>query len=821
MKQTKRIMSVVLCLVMLLAAVPVMQASAATTVQITYAGQVIDTFNGVSAIYRTGLNDNSDTTYSCAAFVKKYYNTVYHVDVWNLLTGKTPSAGSGSFSQTSSPEPGDIGYQTNSSGNGHWFIIKSVSGSTYIIIEQNWKWQSNGAYYCTKERQVTTSTSGFKAFRWSGKPSSNPNAPGIDYCYIDHTLTDKNSFRINCVVDPSAVAIDYVSLAVWSVGSQSDLRWYDTAQGGPHGTIYYCDVPFSNHDNGAKSFICDFYVYGTNGKSNTVRYCYDVDTVAPTVSNITFRHVSGGYTVSCNVSDNVGVSSVGFATWTPNNGQDDLLWQWVTPSGNTATCTIKASDHKNEDGLYITHVYAYDYMGNYSSKAAPDIYLGNYVLDVNGYLDGSNSSSLGNYGTFDIYFDGTQNRNDTNDYANLISCGTTFEIKDIKAKTGYTYNGVKSGVIKGTMNGPNTVVLNFTTNSSTLKIDPNGGTWSGSTSVQSFKQKYNTTKSIPVPTRSGYTFTGWTRSGTNGTLTSTTAAATYTYGATNNATDTITATWRCNHTSTKTVGVIEATCTAEGYTGDQVCVTCGQTISTGSTIGKKDHTLTTINQLDATCTAEGYTGDQYCTTCKQTVSTGTSIPINTSNHVNTTNVSATASTCTVKGFSAGVYCNDCKQYISGHQEQPLAAHTTELRNAREATCTAEGYTGDQYCTVCKQTISTGTAIGKKAHTLTTINQKAANCTEAGYTGDQYCTTCKQTISKGSATNALGHTAPDGNGNCTRCGAHIKDVTQPTQPTQPQPQPQPSGGCKYCGGTHTGPFGWLIQFFHNILAMFKR
>ena len=242
----------------------------------------------------------------------------------------------------------------------------------------------------------------------------------------------------------------------------------------------------------------------------------------------------------------------------------------------------------------------------------------------------------------------------------------------------------------------------------------------------------------------------------------------------------------------------------------------GIQLSTTITVVKVEHThsYTSTVTKAATCSTTGVKtftcscGDSYTET----------IPENTSNHVNTTNVSATASTCTVKGFSAGVYCNDCKQYISGHQEQPLAAHTTELRNAREATCTAEGYTGDQYCTTCKQTISTGTAIGKKAHTLTTINQKAANCTEAGYTGDQYCTTCKQTISKGSATNALGHANADGNGNCTRCGAHIKDVTQPTQP---QPQPQPSGGCKYCGGTHSGPFGWLIQFFHNILAIFKR
>ena len=43
-----------------------------------------------------------------------------------------------------------------------------------------------------------------------------------------------------------------------------------------------------------------------------------------------------------------------------------------------------------------------------------------------------------------------------------------------------------------------------------------------------------------------------------------------------------------------------------------------------------------------------------------------------------------------------------------------------------------------------------------------------------------------------------------------------DSTQPTQPTQPQ---QLSGGCAYCGGSHTGIFGWLIGLIHSILAMF--
>lgn len=91
----------------------------------------------------------------------------------------------------------------------------------------------------------------------------------------------------------------------------------------------------------------------------------------------------------------------------------------------------------------------------------------------------------------------------------------------------------------------------WTINKSTLTVNPNGGTWNGSTASQSFTQNYNTTLSIPNPSdRVGYTFNGWTKSSTftAGTLSGTT----FTFGATKNGTGTLTANWDI-HTSTITV----------------------------------------------------------------------------------------------------------------------------------------------------------------------------------------------------------------------------------------------------------------------------
>ena len=53
-----------------------------------------------------------------------------------------------------------------------------------------------------------------------------------------------------------------------------------------------------------------------------------------------------------------GVKGVSFPTWTENGGQDDLIWHEGTrlPNGDYFY-KVKASEHKNEQGKYISHCY--------------------------------------------------------------------------------------------------------------------------------------------------------------------------------------------------------------------------------------------------------------------------------------------------------------------------------------------------------------------------------------------------------------------------------------------------------------------------------
>ena len=114
------------------------------------------------------------------------------------------------------------------------------------------------------------------------------------------------------------------------------------------------------------------------------------DTQKPVISNVRVSNISSsGYTVTCNVSDNVAVKKVAFPTWTANGGQDDLAQYWWetklgTNNNGTFTFRVNTGEHNGEQNcMYLTHIYAYDYMGNESSisqENAPCLYL--YVCDV-------------------------------------------------------------------------------------------------------------------------------------------------------------------------------------------------------------------------------------------------------------------------------------------------------------------------------------------------------------------------------------------------------------------------------------------------------
>lgn len=121
---------------------------------------VSDSLNGVDTIYRTGTSsttDGTDPVYSCAAYIKKYYKTIYGLDVYNLNNGCVPQTYGDSFLRVSDPAVGDIVALTN-----HWAIVKDVaSDGTITLIEQNYKWSQGGSYACRVNRKISSSSASY------------------------------------------------------------------------------------------------------------------------------------------------------------------------------------------------------------------------------------------------------------------------------------------------------------------------------------------------------------------------------------------------------------------------------------------------------------------------------------------------------------------------------------------------------------------------------------------------------------------------------------------------------------------------------------
>lgn len=243
------------------------------------------------------------------------------------------------------------------------------------------------------------------------------------------------------------------------------------------------------------------------------------------------------------------------------------------------------------------------------------------------------------------------------------------------------------------------------------------------------------------------------------------------------------------HQHTEVRNVKEATCTKEGYTGDTYCTDCGEKLSDGKILPKKDHDYEVKEHKDATCTKAGYTLF-ICKNCGD--EKREEIPA--AGHLHTEIKNAKEATCMKAGYTGDMYCKDCGEKISSGEVIAKLAHTWDEGNVtKEADCKETGvktytchkcgatktedipmteHTWDEgevttastctkpgvrtyTCSVCKATRTE--AIKATGHLHTEIrNKKDASCTENGYTGDTYCKDCEELLKKGETVDVLGH-----------------------------------------------------------------
>ena len=270
----------------------------------------------------------------------------------------------------------------------------------------------------------------------------------------------------------------------------------------------------------------------------------------------------------------------------------------------------------------------------------------------------------------------------------------------------------------------------------------------------------------------------------------------------------------------------ETTCTEDGYTGDEICTVCNETVKKGEAVAAKGHTVEKVDEKAATCSEDGYTGDEVCTVCNEIIKKGEIIPA-TGKHEEEVRDTKEAD-CTNKGYTGDTYCKLCGEKLKAGEDIPTdntkhdyqwvvdkeptfeetglkheectrchdkrsldtviekndCFHSTmEHHNKVAATCVATGTCEYWHCTECDRNYSDekGTLkiekvedlvlpIDPNNHVNTEIRDvKSATCSSEGYTGDKYCTDCNTLIASGSilAINPDGHNFV--NNKCEYCG----------------------------------------------------
>ena len=184
---------------------------------------------------------------------------------------------------------------------------------------------------------------------------------------IENNNTEKGTFDavIRNVVAP--YGLKEVLVPTWSnKNGQDDLVWHK-AERQSDGS-YRATIKASDHKNDTGKFNVHIYYVDQNNKKNYITETItEVQQVKPsgTVTIENNNTVTG--TFEAVVRDVVapnGLKEVLIPTWSDSNGPDDLVWhKAVRQSDGSYRATIKASDHKNEDGKYNVHVY-YVYQNN-------------------------------------------------------------------------------------------------------------------------------------------------------------------------------------------------------------------------------------------------------------------------------------------------------------------------------------------------------------------------------------------------------------------------------------------------------------------------
>lgn len=318
-----------------------------------------------TALYDGYLSDYEDT----AATDTAKPNAVANVTA-------TESSGKGNISWSASADNGTTYNYTVRSVNQQG-VATTLSQNYPVIVKTGIK-----GYSVVVDQSPTTVPD--NVIETTGTSYQTPT--NVNGNYYVHVATVDNAGNVSAPVHISYTDVTAPNLSVTpstTSPTNQDVILTATASDGETGVkriqkpdgiwVSASSTTFAATTNGNYTFAVEDNAGNQTTKSITVS---NIDKVLPTGGAVTLVDGSlvnkNSYRIRISgVSDTgSGISKVSFPTWTINNGQDDLNPNWANAElgtnlgGGVWEYLVNVSAHNNEDGVYTTHIYAFDNAGN-------------------------------------------------------------------------------------------------------------------------------------------------------------------------------------------------------------------------------------------------------------------------------------------------------------------------------------------------------------------------------------------------------------------------------------------------------------------------
>ena len=255
--------------------------------------------------------------------------------------------------------------------SGHIVVVEAINGNTVTISEGGSGFTDASHGYC---RIATMTKSQFLNYRsdllgYVYLPVKNI-PKGIE---VKVTERQEDWYTVQATFTADREP-DSVRFPTWTeANGQDDLEsdwgtspWTFGGQVSRNGNVFTYEktIYSSSHNNEKGVYITDVYVFDRSGNAYFIgRISVElVEDKAPSISEIIIQNTTyEGFDISCFASDDKAVKTVKYRIWTELNGNDDVKEHTASFTNGMWSAHINTSDHNNESGRYIIHVFAWDY----------------------------------------------------------------------------------------------------------------------------------------------------------------------------------------------------------------------------------------------------------------------------------------------------------------------------------------------------------------------------------------------------------------------------------------------------------------------------